>query len=455
MGACNYPSTGAVSSLDDLQRAVVRIEAEGTFVDPEFGLAFNVPSTGSGFIIDPSGITVTSNHVVAGSAFLNVWVSGEHTPRNARVLGLSECSDLAVIDIDGDGFAFLDWHPGNAEVGTEVYAAGFPLGDPEFTLTRGIVSKANADGDTAWASLENVLEHDATLNPGNSGGPLVDASARVLGINFAASTQAANQNFSIMAEDAIPIVEQLRSLKNVESVGINGAAFGTADGELAGIWTSSVHTGSVAERAGVLPGDLIMTLEGILLAQDLTMADYCDVLRSHASDELMSILVLRPSTGELLDGQLNGESMVVIDTIAPAETTDPLADCEGLDTWLEGIQYASTRLFGRGMRPDLAIQDMILDPVLLDQFDPGQAASIFQFVLDLEEPGMAKTANHFFVNGFSSFSRALEYNFRETASNRPGTVDISAFKIENSLSVAKVNFAKGIEYLEEVEQECN
>ena len=99
--------SGVVSGLKGLRGAVVRITAEGGFVDPEEGQASGGWS-GSGFIIDPSGIAVTNNHVVTGAAFLQVYVDGEDGPRNAKILGVSECSDLAVIDIDGAGFPHLE-----------------------------------------------------------------------------------------------------------------------------------------------------------------------------------------------------------------------------------------------------------------------------------------------------------------------------------------------------------
>ena len=88
---------------------------------------------------------------------------------------MSECSDLAVIDIDGEGYPFLEWFDGQLRVGTDVFVAGYPLGDPQFTLTRGIISKERADGETNWVSVDSVIEHDARLNRGNSGGPLVTA----------------------------------------------------------------------------------------------------------------------------------------------------------------------------------------------------------------------------------------------------------------------------------------
>ena len=135
-------SSGAISSLDEAKNAVIQIEANGTFVNPDFSVSYNTAGLGSGFIIDPSGLAVTNNHVVTGAALLKVWIGGDtRKTYNAKVVGVSECSDLALIDIEGDDFPYLDWHEGPINVGLEIYAAGFPLGEPQFTLTRGIVSK--------------------------------------------------------------------------------------------------------------------------------------------------------------------------------------------------------------------------------------------------------------------------------------------------------------------------
>ncbi len=300
--------TGAVSSLENVKQAVVQIVAEGTFIDPEFGLQVNAAGSGSGFIIDPSGIAVTNNHVVTGAALLKVYVAGEQNPRNARVLGVSECSDLAVIDIDGEGFPFLDWFEGGIDVGLQVYAAGFPLGDPEFTLTQGIVSKAQADGESDWASVDSVLEHDATINPGNSGGPLVSDSGQVVGINYATSSLF-SQYFAISRDEALGVIDRLKAGENVESIGVNGVAVTSEDGTLSGIWVASVASGSAADEAGVLPGDIITTMEGLVLATDGSMADYCDILRTKGDDSTMSIEILRYQQGEYLTGQLNGRPL--------------------------------------------------------------------------------------------------------------------------------------------------
>jgi serine protease Do len=305
-GATSEPAAGgAVSNLDAVKSATVQIVAEGTFIDPEFGLQLNAAGSGSGFIIDPSGIAVTNNHVVTGAALLRVFVGGESEPRNARVLGYSECSDLALIDIDGDDYPYLDWYTDEVSPGLDVYAAGFPLGDPEFTLTRGIVSKASASGETNWASVDAVLEHDATINPGNSGGPLVSQDGRVVGVNYAGSSET-NQYFAIGQGEAERVLEQLRQGENVNSIGINGQA--VTDGEsLSGIWVAAVASGSPAAKAKIEPGDIITRLEGLALATDGTMSDFCDVLRSRNAFDTMAVEVLRYSTEEVLAGELNGD----------------------------------------------------------------------------------------------------------------------------------------------------
>ena len=299
---------GLVDSLDGVQDATIQIVAEGTFVDSQLGTLYNSAGSGSGFFIDPSGIAVTNNHVVTGAALLQVWVAGEEKPRNARILGVSECWDLAVIDVEGEGYSYLDWYTGEIKPGMDVYTAGFPLGDPEYTLTKGIISKANANGETSWASLDAVIEHDARIRGGNSGGPLVTSDGKVVGINFA-GIESTDQNFAILGSRAQPVIERLSEGQDVESIGINGQAVITEDGSLSGIWVSSVKSGSPADKTGIQAGDILTSMEGLLLATDGTMADYCDILRTHNPDDTIAVEVLRYASEEYLEGQLNGREL--------------------------------------------------------------------------------------------------------------------------------------------------
>ncbi len=326
-----------VTSLGEVKNAVIQIEAQGTFVDPEFG-EYSGAGYGSGFIIDPSGLAITNNHVVTGAALLNVWIGGDTTTTyNARILAVSECSDLALIDIEGEGFPYLKWYPDPITVGLEVYAAGFPLGDPEFTLTKGIVSKENAGGESTWSSIKQVIEHDATINPGNSGGPLVTEDGQVVGVNYASYSEA-NQYFAIGRDAALPIIEQFKAGDDVDSLGINGMAVISDDGTLSGIWVSSVKSGSPADTAGVQPGDLITSLEGLPLAADGSMATYCDIIRTQGDENTLGMEVMRFQTNELMEGQFNGRTLSVTGPLAdpgyaenPTNTADT-SEFSGLDS---------------------------------------------------------------------------------------------------------------------------
>ncbi len=301
--------TQTVDVLSLLRSATIRIVAEGSFVDPELGTVFNVPGQGTGFIIDPSGIAVTNNHVVTGAALLKVYIEGETRPRSARILGVSECWDLAVIDVEGEDFPFLNFYEGEVIPGLEVYAAGFPVfGNTEYTLTKGIVSKANADGETSWASVPAVIEHDARIRGGNSGGPLVNMQGEVVGINYAGNN-VLDQNFAIRAKEARRVIETLRTGQDFESIGINGQAVVSEDGSISGIWVSSVKSGSPAGKTGVQAGDIITMLENLVLATDGTMSDYCSILRTRSATDVLAIEVLRFSTQEFLTGELNGKTL--------------------------------------------------------------------------------------------------------------------------------------------------
>lgn len=300
--------TKAVKSIEEAKSATIQVEAQGSFVDPEFGQLLNTAGRGSGFIIDPSGIAVTNNHVVTGSALIKVWVGGSTKPLNARILGVSECWDLAVIDIEGEDFPYFDWYSGKTDPGVEVYAAGFPLGDPEYTLTKGIISKANAYGETSWASVDAVIEHDARIRGGNSGGPLLSTDAKVVGINYAGSDQF-DYNFAINSAIALPVIEKLRSGIDYESLGVNGSAISNEDGSTTGIWVASVKSGSPADKTGIKGGDIITKLEGLVLATDGTMSSYCDILRTRSASDTFSVQVLRFATQEVLEGQINGRAL--------------------------------------------------------------------------------------------------------------------------------------------------
>ncbi len=326
------PSSAGVSTLEGVKSATVQIEAEGSFVDPKDGQLLNAAGRGSGFILTPDGFALTNNHVVTGGALLKVWVGGDQSKTyNARVVATSECSDLAVIELDGDGFPVLEWSAEKATPGVDVYAAGFPLGDPEYTLTRGIVAKEHADGETSWASVDSVIQTDAQINPGNSGGPLVTKDGHVIGVNYSSNSVSQPQSFAIGRAAVDKVLAKLLAGTSVESIGVNGEAMKFDDGS-SGIFVASVASGSPADKVGIKGGDLITKLEGLVVATDGTMSDYCDVLRSHKEGDVLAIEVFRPSTGDTLEGRLNSTPLAVVSTIETGGSDQGGSDQGGSDT---------------------------------------------------------------------------------------------------------------------------
>jgi len=294
-----------VKNLKDAEKAVIRIVTEGAYEIP--GGKVESEFTGSGFIIDPSGLAITNNHVVSGAALINVYFSDSDKPVRAKLLGSSECSDLAVIDLEGDGYPYFEWYTASIDLGLEVYSLGYPRGEPQFTQHKGAISKKEATAITNWTDVSNVIEHDAIINPGSSGGPLVTADGKVVGINYASNAQD-NRYLAITYKEALPILKDLEESKSVLSIGINGEAW-LFDNGGSGIWVYSVNSGSPADKAGLKGGDFLLEMEGIQLAKKGNMTEYCDILRTHEPTGVLGVKVLRYKTGEVLEGQINGREL--------------------------------------------------------------------------------------------------------------------------------------------------
>ena len=230
-----------ISEPEDLESAVVFIEASGQFADPS-GTSDST-SSGSGFIISPDGNIVTANHVVAGANVVWVEITGRDMPVNAIVLGRSECDDLALLDVPLDGLPYLAWSDTPPVAGLPVVAVGFPDGDRRFFRARGQINREPGPGVTNWASIEEEIEHDATTAPGASGGPLVDGSTRVAGVHYAGLN---NRSYAIAAHEAMSVLERFAddaSPGSILTIGLNGEAFAATDTMPAGVFVRSVERG--------------------------------------------------------------------------------------------------------------------------------------------------------------------------------------------------------------------
>jgi S1-C subfamily serine protease len=231
--------------------------------------------TGSGFFFTPDGLVLTNSHVVHGARSIRVTtLEGESCA--ADIVGDDPDSDLAVIRISAGGAPHVRFgRSGTLKIGQLAIAIGNPLGF-EHTVTAGVVS---ALGRSLRAStgrlIDDVIQTDAALNPGNSGGPLVNARGEVIGVNTAIIPGAQGICFATASDTAQWVMGQLLQHGRVRRawIGVAGVNAPLArrianhhDIENdSGVRVRSVEPGSPAARAGLEPGDLIVHYDGELV----------------------------------------------------------------------------------------------------------------------------------------------------------------------------------------------
>jgi S1-C subfamily serine protease len=198
----------AIESLvEDAAPAVVRIAAR--VVSSRGGRNWETTGAGSGFVLTPDGYIVTNSHVVQGARSIEtVFTDGTLSP--ATVVGDDPSTDLAVIRIPASGLAYVRLGDSNAlRVGQLVVAIGNPLGF-DSTVSTGVVSAlGRALRSRTGRLIENIIQHTAPLNPGNSGGPLLDARGHVVGINTAIIAAAQGIGFAVPSNTMNRVVSQL------------------------------------------------------------------------------------------------------------------------------------------------------------------------------------------------------------------------------------------------------
>jgi S1-C subfamily serine protease len=250
--------------------AVVFISAFS--IDP-FKLTDRVVSViGSGFIMSADGLILTNSHLVYGRQSITVTLDNGHAAE-ARLVGADPILDLAVLRIVPPAWQLQMVVLGDSEalrVGEEVIAIGNPLG-LEQTLTRGLVSGINRILPEAPLSLTlPLIQTDAAINPGSSGGPLLNRCGHVVGITTAILTEAQNIGFAIpihLAKRALPqLIEHGRVIR--PWLGVAGKVISEELHEIlslplaAGFLVETIEPGSPAERAGLHGGTLPLTIAG-------------------------------------------------------------------------------------------------------------------------------------------------------------------------------------------------
>jgi S1-C subfamily serine protease len=250
-------------------------------IDPLFG--FPLPqqeqkAQGSGFVIDESGYIVTNFHVVAGASEIEVSFSNKES-LNARVVGSDQATDIALLKVDADARAFTPLELGNSDrvqVGDAVVAIGNPFG-LERSVTAGIVSALQRTIESPDDSpIDRVIQTDAAINRGNSGGPLLNAAGRVIGVNTQIATGSANEDGNVGVGFAVPIntvadvVDQLQKKGRVDhaELGLRAQPLTEEIADLfrlptnEGLLVTAVSEDSGADKAGLRAGDTQVVVSG-------------------------------------------------------------------------------------------------------------------------------------------------------------------------------------------------
>jgi len=240
--------------------AVVAINTETTGSN-FFGMPVTRPAAGSGFLISEDGLVVTNEHVIRGAHSISV-ILYDGTLHEATLLGEDDLTDLAVLRIEATELTYLTFCDSSLlNVGKRVAAIGNPLGVLENSMTVGYISALDREINIEGIPLR-MLQTDAAINGGNSGGPLINMQGRVIGVVTAKSvgTGIEGLGFAIPSNQAVRITDDLIQhgmVTDRASMGITSVTRYFL-GLLPSIEVESVIPGSAAERAGILAGDVII-----------------------------------------------------------------------------------------------------------------------------------------------------------------------------------------------------
>ena len=281
--------------------SVVGIATEAT--TNAFGQEAVSASGGTGFILSQDGYVLTNAHVVEGAEEVTVSLfDGQEL--EAELIASDDEIDIALLKVQAEDLpCVVVGDPQRLQVGEAVYAIGNPLGELTFTMTGGILSARDREINQNGYP-RRMLQIDAAINAGNSGGPLFDVYGNVIGVTTAKYTGMSSNGstmeglgFAIPIDEAVKAAEDLKQYGRVRGRAYMGVAVVHVNEELAsimdtpeGILVTEVEQGASADRAGILKEDLIIGIDG---QEVLTTTDYLAILGRHSAGEDVTVKVIR------------------------------------------------------------------------------------------------------------------------------------------------------------------
>ena len=259
--------------------------------------------TGSGVIITADGYIVTNNHVIDNSQELSVTLNNNKT-YTAKIIGSDPKTDIALIKIEADdALPYATFGDSDqVKIGEWVLAVGNPF-NLTSTVTAGIISAKSRD--LSGSNSQSFIQTDAAVNPGNSGGALVNTNGDLIGINTAISSQTGSYigySFAVPSNIARKVIEDIMEYGNVQNgiLGITGGALNSGIAEkigvndTQGVYVDSVVEDSGAEKAGLKKGDIIKEIDNIKVSK---FSDLTGHLSAKRPNDVVSLIISR-------DGQL-------------------------------------------------------------------------------------------------------------------------------------------------------
>ena len=317
----NLPSSSAAVPTDFVVAAEASVEAvvhvkitaerAQNYYNPFNDLFFGRPSTpqkqeiqgsGSGVILSSDGFIVTNNHVISGAKEITV-VTANNNEYEAVLIGTDPTTDIALLKIDAEDLKTIVVANSDAvRLGQWVLAVGNPF-NLTSTVTAGIISAKGRDINIIdeHSAIESFIQTDAAVNPGNSGGALVNTGGELVGINTAISSRSGSfegYSFAVPANLVMKVVGDLKEFGRVQRafMGINYNELNASLSEElkltinSGVYVANVIEGGAADEAGIKKGDVIINVDG---KQVRTGADLTEAIGSHRPGEQLNVLVNR------------------------------------------------------------------------------------------------------------------------------------------------------------------
>ncbi len=299
--AATLPDSGTKTALSvseiasSVGPATVSINVEVAY--SMYGQTGTAQASGSGFIVSSDGYIVTNNHVIEGAESVKVIIPGDTEPVDAEVVGTDTSTDVAVLKIDREDLPYVTLGDSSAlQVGELAVAIGNPFGDLAGTVTAGVISALDREVTIGGQSY-NLIQTDASINSGNSGGPLVNSYGEVIGITNAKVSDAEGLGFAIPINDIKSVIEDLVNNGYVKGrpaigIGVITVEQTTADqyGWPLGAYVKEITSGGAADKAGVKTGDIITAVDGTVITSS---ADISKIKNEHKVGDSLELTIYR------------------------------------------------------------------------------------------------------------------------------------------------------------------